>query len=231
MLSYKGIFEAHITLAPLTDDNLVKFQHFCQNNALKLIQIELSRGDFALQQMTASVHEGNLEDVLKDVKSIAQKLGRQGFEVKRIKLEASPFNEDLPANRDELHLHSKENYFEHHLKLLLSENTSNSELLISICEKYQAHLSRNAFKIHEQGRQERFVTLRHYGLGRQEAGAILQMLQEELEKNGFQILKTITEYCVYDDHIGLDANWLTSQEDSLHSPCETCNNDCILSPV
>lgn len=225
MQTYKGIFEAHITVAPLNEAKLTEFQLFCAVNNLKPIQIELARGDFALQQMTASVYEGNFSDVLTEVKQMAVLLGRQGFEVKRVKLEASPFNEGLPAHLGEVKQHPTENYFEHHLKLMLP-NGDVQESLYMICQKHHAHLSRNAFKQYQEGVQERFVTLRHYALGRQEAEAALHNLKDELTENGFQILKTITEYCVYDDHVGLDLNWL-----ELYSPCETCNNACILSPV
>jgi hypothetical protein len=253
MHAYKGFFEAHITLAQMQASEMARFAQFCTENAIKPIQIELSRGDFALQQMTSSVHEGEFAQVLAEVQGIAESLRRQDFNVTRVKLEASPFNEGLPTDCAEVAQHPAENYFEHHLKLLLPTRLTPSPSpkargeileeapllgrgvggeakLTQICEAHQAHLSRNAFKHREDGQAERFVTLRHYGLGRQEATEALHALRADIEKNGFQVLKTITEYCVYDDHVGLDANWLT-REDSYQTPCETCNNDCILNPV
>lgn len=231
MYAYKGFFEAHITLAQMQADEMSRFAQFCVENALKPIQIELARGNFALQQMTSSVHEGEFAQVLADVQRIAESLRRQDFTVTRVKLEASPFNEGLPADCTEVAQHHAENYFEHHLKLLLpTDLAGKADSLTQICEAHHAHLSRNAFKHREDGQAERFVTLRHYGLGRQKATQALQALRTEIEKNGFQVLKTITEYCVYDDHVGLDANWLTLEEE-YQTPCETCNNACILNPV
>jgi hypothetical protein len=235
MQSYKGVFEAHITLAPLQVGEAFKFMHFCQENELKPVQIELSRGSHTLQQMTASVHEGTYENVLQEVQGIAQKLRIEGFNVTRIKLEASPFNEGLPENNAETVLHAAENYFEHHLKLLLPADLGKMQTTLEhLCEQHQAHLSRNAFKKRQDGMQERFVTLRHYGLGRQEAYEALHILRSCLEKASFQVLKIISEYCVYDDHVALDSNWLTleSQKTPLNTwetPCEVCNEqNCVL---
>lgn len=210
MQTYKGVFEAHITIKSIHTEDFSVFQSFCAENNLKPIQIELARGDFALQQMTSSVHEGIFGGVLEEVKEIATRLGRQGFEVVRLKIEASPFNEGLPAHNAEVADHPAENYFEHHLKLALADFASVASLLETVCQKYEAHISRNAFKKTENGIEERFVTVRHYGLGRQEAEEALQKLADDLTQNGFEILKSVTEYCVYDDFVNLDANWLTS---------------------
>ncbi len=229
MHTYKGVFEAHITIEPLQIDAQTKFIAFCAKNNLKPIQIELSRGDVAFQQMTSSIHEGAFEQVLAVVKGIAELLGRQGFGVSRVKLEAAPSNENLPATCAELMEHSAENYFEHHLKLSLPTDLAGKlETLLQICETHHAHLSRNAFKQNIEGFMERFVTVRHYGLGKAEAIEALNALKMAITVEGLQILKTITEYCVYDDHVALDANWLIVEP---QSPCETCDSACILSPV
>jgi len=229
MDAYKGVFEAHITIMPLEYNAKKKFIAFCEMQGLKPVQIELSRGDFVQQLMTSSQHKGEFEAVLASVKKIAQNLRKEGFEVKRVKLEASPFNENLPANNTEVARHPAENYFEHHLKLSLPADLAGKEVtLLQICTLHKAHLSRNAFKENKNGLVERFVTVRHYGLGRQEALACLDVLKEAITINGFQILKTITEYCVYDDDVQLDANWLTLD---YSTPCEVCESACMLNPV
>ena len=220
---YTGAFEAHITIESLPDAaTKERFMAFCEKNALKGIEIELSRGDFMHQPMTCSLHEGDFQEVLGNVQHIAQNLAAEGFPVTRVKLEAAPFNAELPQTNAEVVQHAPSNYFEHHLKLLLPAE-ADTDLLLQICEKYHAHLSRNAFKKLQDGMSERFVTIRNYGLGKAEAEQSLCDLRNAIEAVGFQVIKSITEYCVYDDCLDLDANWL-----EVSSPCEKCDSVCMM---
>ena len=220
-IHYSGVFEAHITIDLLDTHEKIKFQDLCEDLSIKAIQIELARGDAPVQPMTCSRHQGNFVKVFEEVKTLANHLTQAGFEVSRLKIEASPFNEGIPQNNADLKNHSDKNYFEHHLKVLISQE-QNRETLLAVCAKYRAHLSRNAFKTFSGGEYENFITLRLYEMGKKESDLKFENLKKEVQNAGFIVQKSITEYCVYDDNIALDNNWLINT-----SPCLNCNQDCF----
>jgi hypothetical protein len=156
------------------------------------------RRDVSLPQVVAEAHARAAEMV------------RDGFAFLRVKVEAALTNDDVPSADADTVVHPPENYFEHHIKLLRS-TTEPSEALTQTCEKHGAHLSRNAFREVTDCREERFVTLRSYGVGRITAEGQLQKLQAALAQLGEQILTCESEYCVYDSNLQLDAGWLGQQ--------------------
>jgi hypothetical protein len=217
---YEGIFEAHISVAPLQTHQTTWFQDFCQEHQCKAILIVLSRGDSPLQPMSCSRHQGTLQSVMQEVKQLAEAMQNAGFEVKRIKIEASPQNKDIPANDVAILEHPAENYFEHHWKILLEGEPS--EALFNLCEQFKAHFSKNAFKQREDKQFEHFITLRLYGKGWQETQAICLQFGRLMEQQNIPILHQITEYCVYDDYLALDAHWLDTA-----SACLQCSTPCL----
>ncbi|MDX2305467.1 MAG: hypothetical protein NW226_21830 [Microscillaceae bacterium] len=219
MNMYEGIFEAHISMKPLSKDQAVFFAEFCQTHRCKAIQIVLARGINPVQPMSCSRHQGTLPSVLEEVKALAQEMEKSGFEVKRLKIEASPQNKDIPHNLEEALTHPAQNYFEHHWKILLSDKPSQE--LLNLCERFQAHFSKNAFKKQEDHQSEHFITLRLYGQGLQETQKICQDFEITLQAQGIPVLQQITEYCVYDDYLALDDHWLTAA-----SPCIQCTKPC-----
>ncbi|MEM7039123.1 MAG: hypothetical protein AAF570_19255, partial [Bacteroidota bacterium] len=111
---YHGLFEAHITIQPIQGPQSIVFQNLCKDLKVKPIQIELPEGDVPVQPMTCSTHKGDYSDVRQEVYALAWELARGGFEVTRVKIEAAPFNDDIPQNKAEAAQHSAQNYFEHH---------------------------------------------------------------------------------------------------------------------
>lgn len=221
---YQGFFEAHITLKNTLDlQNTEKFEKFCINNSIKPIFIELERGNTPKQIMTSSLHEGNFEQIKEDVKNLAAKMEDQNYEVIRLKIEAHPNNTGIPSTTSDILENQKANYFEAHYKILLpfSSSSDSKQELISLCENYQAHLSKNAFKKREDNFEERFVTQRIYKVGKKEAYQSFDKLQNALEKANYQIDKKIVEYCVFDTNESVDDNWLTLQE-----ACYVCQTEC-----
>lgn len=206
MFEYEGIFEAHISISPINQKEAEVFKSFCEKEGIKAIQIVLARGTTSLQPMSSSIHKGILSSVKKEVEILVQKMTQLGFEVKRMKIEASPENKDIPKTVEELAQHDSNNYFEHHWKVLLQDEPS--ENLINLCEKFKAHFSQNAFKKREDSYSEHFITLRLYGKSLIEAKDICKSFTNQLKSQNIEVLKVITEYCVYDDYVKLDAEWL-----------------------
>ncbi len=221
---YQGFFEAHITLKNTEElQNTTNFENFCKDNFIKPIFIELERGNTPKQIMTSSLHKGNFDEVKKEVESLAQKMEAQNYQVIRLKIEAHPENTGIPITQNDILEHQKKNYFEAHYKILLPLTDSNSskKQLVILCQKYQAHLSKNAFKKQKNNLEERFVTKRIYKAGKKEAYQTFDKLHQELEKQSYQINKKIIEYCVWDSNQSVDDNWLTLQE-----PCHICQSEC-----
>lgn len=208
MRQYRGDFEVHLTIHATTERVLEQFQSWCQNQNFKCVRIVLSRGDHAEQPM-ATWRRGNtnLPIVLEEAHRYADELNRANFSVVRVKIEAAPFNDEIPVGDEDADAHDPKNYFEHHVKLVRDSSASRKELL-AVCEQHGAHLSRNAFHESEDGREERFVTLRTYEAGRTTSAQQLDLLMAALGELGEEVVERESEYCVYDSNLDLDAGWL-----------------------
>lgn len=161
------------------------------------------------QPMTASYHQGTVKNVLLDVQKLAQQLINGGFEVTRIKIEAMVNNHDVPVVDDEAKLHPPTNYFEFHVKATLPADF-NLEALRIFCWKYNAHLSANACKQQVNGQQQRFITMRLYGVGRCSAQASFDALLTALKAEGLKLSQPQKEYTVYDSNLNLDQGWFST---------------------
>ena len=138
----------------------------------------------------------------------AAELAGANVSVTRVKIEVSPANADVPLNDAESSAHPPENYFEHHIKLL-REHGAPRDGLLRVCAPFGAHLSRNAFCDAPGGREERFVTLRDYGIGAVSSARRFRALLAAQRNAREQVLDTESEYCVYDSAVALDAGWLS----------------------
>lgn len=205
--SYTGTFEAHVTIKA---DNLAvreKFNQLCQNLSLKCVVIQLPKGLIPSQPMTASYHHGALKDVLQEINAIAKIISKRDFEITRIKIEAMVSNQDVPISDMEAQKLPKSNYFEFHVKVILSAD-ENLEILRKYCLQHDAHLSANAYKQLVDAKQQRFITMRVYGLGYKSAQKRFDNLLELLKAKGFKLSQQQREYTVYDSNLSLDAGWI-----------------------
>ena len=156
--SYKGTFEAHITVKAVNAELKRKFCLLCQKLAVKCVFIELPQGVTRSQMMTASYHHGALKDVLQKINQIAEKIV--------------------------------------------------NEVLNKYCLQHNAHLSKNAFKKLIDGKHERFITMRIYGLGYKSAQTRFDNLILYLKSKGFKLSQQQREYTVYDTNLNLDNGWI-----------------------
>ena len=116
--SYKGTFEAHITVKAVNAELKRKFCLLCQKLNVNSVFIELTQGVTRSQMMTASNHHGAFKDVLQKINQIAEKIVNADFEVTRIKIEAMVSNQDIPVSDIEAQKLPKSNYFEFHVKAI-----------------------------------------------------------------------------------------------------------------
>jgi hypothetical protein len=202
----RGNFEVHLTVRAA--DTLDAFRGWCEAERCKCVWIVLARGKQVEQPMaTWRRHAVRLSDVLGEAIQRAEDLERAGFAVVRVKIEADPSNDAVPATDDAALLEPPGNYFEHHVKLR-RDVTAGHELLLQVCLDHAAHLSRNAWRAPIDEFEERFVTLRSYRVGRATSEQQFHRLIADLERAGEQIIDVESEYTVYDSNLALDAGWL-----------------------
>jgi len=210
--SFSGDFEAHVTVAPFAPSEADRFRTTCAALGAEPILIELPVGAGPAQPMTASRHHGTLADARREAEGVAAGLANARFMVRRIKIEASPFNADLPQTETAAAALPSTTYFEFHLKLLLEQDTPEDALAL-LCDAHGAHLSRNAFKKREDGKSERFVTLRCFAVGQPRANTAADCLATALTSAGFTVAKRVAEFCVYDTDASVDEGWTEGDDE------------------
>src|SRR4051794_31624594 len=202
-----GTFEAHVTVQAPDLDSRERFRALCGELGVKSVLIELPQGVTRSQPMTSSYHRGDLSQAVAEVVRIAKRLRSEGFEVTRVKLEALVSNSGVPETDEEAQALPAGNYFEFHVKVTLPPG-ADLHALRARCAEHGAHLSANAFKVDSDGRAQRFVTVRYYGVGKVRAGERFEALLRALTADGFTLSNKLREYSVFDSNIALDAGWI-----------------------
>ncbi|MEV4508207.1 hypothetical protein AB0K00_04525 [Dactylosporangium sp. NPDC049525] len=192
-----GDFETHFTV--VYDDRLPEW---ADRLGLKYTRIRLDRGACADQPMLTSTGRGDLPEQRAAAGALVALLQRDGFTVRRVKIEAAPWHACVPVEPGP----TGGCYFEHHVKLVLADGQL--DLVRSVAEGHGAHLSRNARRVRDDGRHERFVTQRCRDVGRPQARERLDALLSALAGAGLDAVEVEEEYVVVDDNPGLDAGWI-----------------------
>jgi hypothetical protein len=184
-------------VAPADDDGL---RVWAAGNGAKYTRILLDQGGTPDQPMLTFAGRGTLGAQRAAAARRRQWLGDAGFTVVRVKIEASPFNADVPLEAGE-----PGRYFEHHVKLVLAGGTE-VDRARAVAVEHGAHLSRNARRAVPDGRHERFVTQRCHGVGLPAARRRLDLLVHALREH--RIAEIEQEYVMVDDCPALDDGWL-----------------------
>lgn len=192
------LFETHVTVAH--DTPLSSFRSACAELGVKCIAIELSEGENRSQPMTGSFHRGPFAEALALSRALAGRLTEQGFDVVRTKIEqhggpdaAEPRADDDAIDRA---------YFEYHAKLVLPRDAGAVTRAVSAAG---GHLSSNAA---HPDPDERYLTLRAYGLGPGEADARFAALAGTLAREGVRLRGRVRERTVFDSNPSLDRGWI-----------------------
>jgi hypothetical protein len=150
---------------------------------------------------------GEIREQLRVGLDHCEALRAAAFEVVRLKLEASPANLGVPQTNCDLAGADPSRYFEHHVKFATMAG-KDLDGLSEATGMLGGRLSRNAFRTHADGGEERFVTQRCYGAARETALQRLEELVRTVSSQGFSILEVEQEYVVWDSEAGLDSGWL-----------------------
>ncbi|MFI7678252.1 nucleotidyl transferase AbiEii/AbiGii toxin family protein [Actinophytocola sp. NPDC049390] len=199
---FRGDFEIHLTGADRQADDLATF---AQRRGVKFSHIVLSRGDTQFQPMLTITGSGTLDEMRELAVRWRAEMTNAALRVDRVKIEAAPWNEGVPGTDDEA---AADRYFEHHVKVLRGSDFRDLLTLLEAVEGHHAHVSRNARRVRADGHEERFVTQRCHGVGRETARARLDAMLAALSAAGVEVLEVEEEYVVHDDALTLDNGWL-----------------------
>jgi hypothetical protein len=206
-MQFPGEFETHITVLLDEQASIERLQQWGIDHGLHCLHIVLDRGDTTSQPMLTRHGNGEFTDELKKAMELRQLLNAEGFQVVRVKIEAAPDNSGVPQSNPEAANHPSNGYFEHHIKLVL-ESGDDMLSLTELAAQHSAHLSRNALRIRDDNRSERFITQRCLSVGRVEARQQLQALLDALVPLRHTVIKIEEEFVVYDNNLALDAGWI-----------------------
>jgi hypothetical protein len=202
-LDLEGVFEAHLTVDAAGDSQ--KFRIACAALGLKAVLIEAPGARVAVQPMTSSYHRGRAREVLGQLELLSASLVAGGFPVRRVKLEAMVASRGVPATDAEGE--RRPGYFEFHIKTRLAPG-ADTAALAALCEEHDARLSSNAFRRHEGGTVDRFVTLRAHQVGRVSAERRFRALLGGLAASGVPFAEPQREFAVFDSDHRLDLGWI-----------------------
>ncbi|MFI9276228.1 hypothetical protein ACIGXM_36975 [Kitasatospora sp. NPDC052896] len=202
--SLSGDFEVHLTVGAADADGLADWS---AEHGLKFTHILLARGATVSQPMLTLRASGSFDDAAAATQRMAGRLVEAGFGVLRVKIEAAPWAEGVPQSDADGARLGAHRYFEHHVKLLLSEVES-TDGLAELAVRHGAHLSRNARRVRADGLRERFVTQRCRLVGLATAGLRLDALLAELAADGRRTASVEREFVALDTDETLDAGWI-----------------------
>ncbi|SDH83641.1 hypothetical protein [Nonomuraea jiangxiensis] len=218
---FAGVFDIHVTVAmdatitatdttAAADDGVGRLARWATGNAVKLTHIVLARGAVRSQPMLTLAGRGTLTRQRAVAATCVDRLRDEGFDVVRVKIEAAPWNEDVPRSAAAA-VALTGCYFEHHVKVVVRDDVTppaGIAQLAEIAQRHSAHVSRNARRECDDGSAERFVTQRCRDIGLSEAGRRFDALVTELRSCGFAVLETEREFVVYDSNPQIDKGWI-----------------------
>jgi len=198
-----GYFEAHVTVKPC---DMTKFAATCERLGVKCLHIVMPERTAQHEQpMTGSYHLGTLSQVREQVLTLSRALVHDGFEVTRMKLEATGKAFGVPETEAEGRALPKDVYFEHHATVTLPEGFD-ERALQTRCAALGGYVSKNLRKPD----RERFVTVRSYQVHRAVADARFEALVGELLALGVPIKNRAREFAVFDSAPQIDLGWFES---------------------
>jgi len=205
--TFAGMFETHLTVRlPWPGEEDEGLTDWAERHGMKYTRILLDRGVTPQQPMLTYPGSGMLPAQLVLARRRAGELREDGFGVVRVKVEAAPWNDDIPQSAEEASALTSGSYFEHHVKLVLADDAE-VDAVRRIGTRHAAHVSRNARRGLLGGRHQRFLTQRCWLVGRPEAHRRLEVLLDALVQAGHHVIEVEEEFVVHDDNPGLDHGW------------------------
>ena len=186
--------EMHVTVE---NPDIPKFKESCSRLQVKPIILDL---DVMTDVMTSSTMDGTDDELLAEAQRISSELTSDGHKVVRVKIESSPFRDDVP----QLLQKPDKTYFESHLQVKLQPQDLSKLRDLGI--KYSFHVSRNPFKKKEDHLVV-MATIRDYRMGLKAFESHVADIKQLIEAH-WVVDKTIIEWAWYDTNVEHDKTWV-----------------------
>lgn len=202
-------YEIHITINAESGIDIPEFRKHCAEIGVKPIVLDLQdqAGIKVMNDvMTSSKYYGHNGDAFTEMKRISTALTSYGYNIVREKIEAAFFHSKAPFKADGDVKMPEGCYFECHFNV--SCTTEMLPALSKIAKSTSCHLSRNAFKVFEDGSFTIMMTYRSYEQVYEDFESHLEFIKHNLKSYGFGLEKEIVEFSIYDTKITHDKKWL-----------------------
>lgn len=211
--SDKMPYEIHITVNATEGIDIEKYKIDCTSIGVKPIVLALqdqNANKVMDDVMTSSKFYGNNGEAFDAMRRISKQLSELGYNVIREKIEASYWHQKAPFKIDGDTKMPEGCYFECHFNV---ECTTEKLLKLSkIAKATGCHLSKNAFKIFDDGIFTIMMTYRSYDKMYEDFEEHLEFIKTNLHFSDFKLEKEIVEFSIYDTKINHDSKWLEASK-------------------
>ena len=206
-------YEIHITVKNESPERIWvnDFGDICEELGVKpiTIQLQLEGAKYSTDVMTSSKHYGDNKSAYEEMKRISDGLKHCCFEVIREKIETVPWHPAAPSNERGNHRMPRGCYFESHIAVVVGQDKSvYSVALPHIAKEYSSHISKNPFKILDDGNYIQMITYRTYNDVYEDFKEHCANLRNELKYSGYSIENMVTEYSIFDTENHHDEAWI-----------------------
>lgn len=202
-------YEIHITVNADGGIDIEQYKRDCAFIGVKPIILALQdqEGSKVMDDvMTSSKLYGNNGEAFEEMKRISSHLSSLGYNVIREKIEGSYWHPKAPFKADGNTTIPDGCYFECHMNVLCT--TELLPELAKIAKSTNCHLSRNAFKMNDDGSFKIMLTYRSYTQMYEDFEEHLEFIKRNLKFSDFTLEKEIVEFSIYDTKIKHDQKWL-----------------------
>lgn len=211
--SDKMPYEIHITVNATLGIDIEKYKIDCASIGVKPIVLALqdqNANKVMDDVMTSSKFYGNNGEAFDNMRKISKQLSELGYNVIREKIESSYWHQKAPFKVDGDTKMPEGCYFECHFNVECT--TEKLAKLSNIAKATGCHLSKNVFKIFDDGIFTIMMTYRSYDKMYEDFEEHLEFIKTNLHFSDFKLEKEIVEFSIYDTKINHDSKWLEASK-------------------
>ena len=202
-------YEIHVTVEA---SDIERFKEVCTELNVKAIVVSLSQTEEYSHVMTSSVFIGpaDLTPALLEAANITNSLEAHGFTTVRTKIETVPWHPDAPTITNK-RTFKNDQHFECHISFVV-RSEEEAAMLAIFAKNRNMHMSRNPFKLNEDGSYIQMVTSRAYMSKYEIFKESVDYIIEQSKRYNFLVYKIPRiEFAIFDTNIQLDDAWVNSK--------------------
>lgn len=196
-----SLYEIHVTVEGSDSDVFIKD---CKSIGVKpvLLHLQLSKDIIGDMMTSSTIDCESSYDAVAESYRVQNELYQRGHKVIRRKIETTLDNPIVKMRQFDML-----SYFETHIQIKCTDKDYDS--LKSIAKIHDSHLSRNAFKMNDDGSQISMMTIRRHNITKDEFIKDANLLLDTLNFALFDAPKAISEFVLYDTNEAHDDVWLS----------------------